>query len=50
VIKGLKDLESQMRKPVQTLPAPGPAVPKERGPWFDLFKKQLFGDDRDDKL
>lgn len=50
VIKGLKDIESQMRNPVQVLPTPGPAAPKERGPWFDLFKKQLFGDDRDDKL
>lgn len=50
VIKGLKDLESQVRNPVQVLPLPGPATPKERGPWFDLFKKQLFGDDRDDKL
>jgi cell division protein FtsA len=50
VIKGLKDLESQRRNPVQVLPTPGPAAPKERGPWFDLFKKQLFGDDRDDKL
>ena len=49
VIKGLQELEQNMQYAGTVPSAPG-QTQKVKGPWFDIFKKQLFGDDRDDKL
>lgn len=50
VIKGLKDIESKGRPAASTLTENTQQKIKQRGPWFDVFKKQIFGDDKDDKL
>jgi len=48
VIKGLQELEQNMQYATAT--PERKENPKVKGPWFDIFKKQLFGDDRDEKL
>ena len=48
VIKGLQELEQNMQYATATPERKENA--KVKGPWFDIFKKQLFGDDRDEKL
>ncbi|MCE2846038.1 MAG: cell division protein FtsA [Sphingobacteriales bacterium] len=54
VIKGLKDFEQQQRnKPVSlTDNSKQEASSREgrKGPWFNIFSKQFFGDDSDDRL
>lgn len=48
VIKGLQELEQNLQYATST--PERKENPKVKGPWFDIFKKQLFGDDRDEKL
>jgi cell division protein FtsA len=54
VIKGLNDLERQHRNQPVSLnePTRKEAAGREgrKGPWFDVFRKQIFGDDSDDRL
>ena len=50
VIKGLQEIERDRRFPASPSQPAEEQTKSPRGPWFDIFKKQLFGDDKDDKL
>ena len=51
VIKGLQELEREKRKPKSATSVKEVAseeVKQKKGPWFDLFKNKIFGDEAED--